>query len=166
MIGRALALTAGIAGAGSMAQFPEYSQQYVQRLAGRVDELKITTERFDATAKDAGLTREEALGDLSGSEFRDQHGENIRDDFDRYERLSASLTLLRQERAAGRLALSYSAFDADTAKKAWDDFRPALPLTVEGGAFALGGFVGGFALISGLGALMPRRKKRVSDASV
>ena len=37
MILRVLAVAAGLAGAGTLSQFPEFSQQYVQRLGGAVD---------------------------------------------------------------------------------------------------------------------------------
>ena len=52
-----LALVAGLAGAGAMAQFPEASQQYVQRLAGAVDELSIVVADFDRSAQSARLFR-------------------------------------------------------------------------------------------------------------
>lgn len=39
MIGRVLALAGGLSGAVGLSQFPEFSQQYLQRLAGQVDAL-------------------------------------------------------------------------------------------------------------------------------
>ena len=33
-----------------LSQFPEYAQQYTQRLGGAVDELRIITEDFDRAA--------------------------------------------------------------------------------------------------------------------
>ena len=56
MIARALALLGGLAGGVSLSQFPEYSQQYIQRLAGAVDELTLFVEGFDADATSVGLT--------------------------------------------------------------------------------------------------------------
>ena len=70
-----------------MAQFPEFSQQYVQRLGGAVDELRIVVADFDASAQAAGLTREAALADLSGSEFRDLRQGDMTRTIARYERL-------------------------------------------------------------------------------
>lgn len=166
MFRRATAIVAGLAGAGTMAQFPEYSQQYIQRMGGAVDELRTIVTDFDASATEAGLTRGEALADLSGSEFRELRSEDMARTISRYERLSASLTLLREERAAGRLALSYGAFDPEIASATYADFRPAIPVTVEGGSFALGGFVAGWGVVAGLGAALPRRRKAREDASV
>ena len=39
MFMRAIAVAGGLAGAAGLSQFPEFSQQYVQRLGGAVDEL-------------------------------------------------------------------------------------------------------------------------------
>ena len=58
---RLLAFIGGLGGAVSLSQFPEFSQQYLQRLAGAVDELQVIVETFDADAKGANLTRDEAL---------------------------------------------------------------------------------------------------------
>ena len=158
MFARMISLAAGLAGGAGAAQFPEFSQQYVQRLGGAVDELAIVVRDFDASAEAAGLTRASALEDLSGSTFRNLRRSDMERTISRYERLSASLTLMREERAAGRLALSYGAFDQEIAKATLDDFRPAVPVTVEGFAFAAGGFALGYLLIGAL--LAPFRRKR------
>ena len=61
MIARVLALLGGLAGGASLSQFPEYSQQYIQRLAGAVDELTLFVTEFDADAASVGLSWDEAL---------------------------------------------------------------------------------------------------------
>ncbi|WP_300519133.1 DUF2937 family protein [Aliiroseovarius sp.] len=58
---RVLALVGGLGGAVTLSQFPEYSQQYLQRLAGAVDELSAVVAAFDASAAGFDLTRVEAL---------------------------------------------------------------------------------------------------------
>jgi len=144
-----------------MAQFPEFSQQYVQRLGGTVDALGQVVADFDRSAQSAGLTRASALEELQGGAFLDLRGDDMRRTIERHERLAASLTLLRQERAAGRLALAYGAFDTEIAAATYDDYRPALPVTVEGVVFALGGFVVGFFGFSAFGRLFGRKRKEV-----
>ena len=52
-------MAGGIAGAVALSQFPEFSQQYLQRLSGAVDELKAITVAFDLSARVAGLSRED-----------------------------------------------------------------------------------------------------------
>ena len=55
-------------------------------------------------------------------------------------------------------------YDPVIASQAIRSFRPALPLTLEGGFFALLGFLGG-ALVGGITALpMGRRKARDARA--
>ena len=44
---RMLATIGGLGLAVTMSQFPEYAQQYTQRLGGAVDELRVVTEDFD-----------------------------------------------------------------------------------------------------------------------
>ena len=51
---RTLTLAGALAGAVSLSQFPEFSQQYLQRLSGAVDELRGLVLAFDATAGAAG----------------------------------------------------------------------------------------------------------------
>ena len=63
---RALILAGGVAGAAGLSQFPEYSQQYNQRLAGAVDELSHVVADFDASAAAEGLSREAALAQMVG----------------------------------------------------------------------------------------------------
>ena len=64
---RALATLGGLGLAIACSQFPEYAQQYEQRLGGAVDELRIIVADFDADARKFGLSREEALGRYAAS---------------------------------------------------------------------------------------------------
>jgi len=56
---RILATAGGIAGAVALSQFPEFSQQYVQRLSGATDELRAVTvaRRSRPFGLPSGLTR-------------------------------------------------------------------------------------------------------------
>src|SRR5690606_31307549 len=58
---RALSIVGGLALGFGFAQFPQYAQQYEQRLGGAVDELRIIVDDFDRGAASFGLTREQAL---------------------------------------------------------------------------------------------------------
>ena len=158
---RLLALAAGLAGAGAMAQFPEASQHYVQRLAGAVDELSVVVADFDRSAQSAGLTREEALAELSGSAFLAARNADMTRTITRYEALSSDLTLLRAAGPVERALLLPARLDTEIGRRALEDFRPALPLTASGAGFAGVGFVGGYGLLvllmAGAGRVMRRR---------
>ena len=54
---RTVAIVGGAALAVVLSQFPEYAQQYTQRLGGAVDELRRQTQSFDQDAAEGGLTR-------------------------------------------------------------------------------------------------------------
>ena len=69
MIVRALVLAGGVLGAASVSQFPEFSQQYTQRLGGAVDALGQVVADFDASAAAAGLDREAALYEAHAGEL-------------------------------------------------------------------------------------------------
>ncbi len=167
MLGRALMFAGGLAGAAGLSQFPEFSQQYVQRLGGAVDELRRFVEEFDADATEVGLSRDAALADLAqGGAMGAQRAETMAGAILRYERLSADLTALR---SAGPFTRAYRARDlgdAEIASAAWVEFKPALPLTFEGAVFAGTGFLGGLAMMAAALALlkMPFRRRRARPA--
>ena len=92
---RTLALAGGIAGAAVCSQYPEFAQQYLQRLAGQVDALEIVVTDFEASAMRAGLTRGQALGELTGTPFLADRQADMRRTFRRYAVLSDNLATLR-----------------------------------------------------------------------
>jgi hypothetical protein len=149
MIARALALLGGMAGGVSLSQFPEYSQQYIQRLAGAVDELTLFVEGFDADATAVGLSREAALDEMAQSgDLGAARAETIGDTILRYEKMSDALAVLQ---SSGPFTRAYNAIqfnDLDVARAAVDDFKPAVPVTFEGAVFTGVGFVGGWIAIA------------------
>jgi hypothetical protein len=143
----ALALAFGVL----TSQFPEFSQQYLQRLAGQYDALVLVAREFDASASKAGLTRAAALAELTGSAFRDAHRVDMENTFARLDRISADLSLLRAATPLERMALPQRFRDGQTLAATWADFRPAVPVTL-GGLYAAGlGFLAG---LIGLNALI------------
>ncbi len=157
---RVLALAGGLAGAVALSQYPEYSQQYVQRLSGAVDELGAVTFAFDTSAKVAGLTRDEALEQMQGSAFGDSFSGDMRSRINRYERLNSDYLALSGALPLERLARFYHISDPELARRTWDDFQPAVPVTPEGLIAAGIGFVTGWSVIAiGLGILFGRRRR-------
>lgn len=157
---KAFALVAGIAGAGALAQFPEASQNYLQRLAGAVDELSVVVADFDRSAQGAGLTRGEALAELSGSAFLNARNADMTRTITRYEALSSDLSLLREAGPVERFVLIPARLDAEIGRRAMEDFQPALPVTPAGLGFAGAGFVAGYGLLAAIVALLARLLRR------
>jgi len=165
MFVRALTLAGGLAGAAGLSQFPEFSQQYTQRLAGKVEELTRFVEEFDADAANVGVSREQALIDLAqGGAIGTERAQTIVTTIERQNRLS---TALLQLRSAGPFTRAYHAnafTDGELARGTLSDFKPAIPLTFEGLIFAGVGLLMGLGLFSGFSALGRRLLLRRKDA--
>ncbi len=148
MLARTLTMVGGLTGAAGLSQFPEFSQQYTQRLAGAVDELNRVVEDFDRSAQAEGLSRQAALDAMAGgTPFVERRREDMSRTILRQERLSADLAALRD---AGPFTRAYEAArfnDSEIARRAAQDFKPALPLTFEGVTFAGAGLVMGLVVI-------------------
>ena len=156
---RLLALFFGIITLLPASQFPEFSQQYLQRLGGAVDELELQVEAFDKTAKAAGLTRERALKAISGGAFLEGHQKDMIALFERYETLSADYAVLKTAHAFNRLSyLAFQSRDAEITNNTLEDYKPAFPLTTAGFIFGGSGFLIGFLLFLGVSNLIFRRQ--------
>jgi len=163
MLIRAIAFAVGLAVAGGLSQFPEYSQQYTQRLAGAVDALNGVVEAFDTDAGKLGMTRAQALEALSESGgLGEARAQSMRIVFARQDKLSQDLTALNTASPVARAAQAWRMTDAEIARQAWQDFRPAVPLSSQSILLAMVGFLGGWILTGILctaaGAVLGRRK--------
>lgn len=162
---RVLTLIGGLLGAGVFSQYPEFTQQYMQRLAGRVDALREVVADFDASAAKASLTRDEALAAMGGTVFLDNRRLDMRNTIAREARLSADLERLRTASPMERLIMPQRVADTELARATWGDFTPALPFSVEGAVAATGGFLAGWALIAALLHFLawPFRRRKAKD---
>lgn len=163
MILRALALMAGIGGGAVASQFPEFSQQYVQRVGGYVDRLSEEVAQLDRDAASLGQSREAFLSGLAGGGPQGRlRAQALRDTVQRRDRLFMAMDRLADAGALERALHFRSLADADLIRRTQADFRPALPLSVEGAGFACAGFLavwaGLGALLAGLRALFRRRR--------
>lgn len=144
--------------AAALSQFPAFSDQYVQRLGGQVDALSLIAAEFDDSAARSGMTRAEALADLSGSAFREAHGRDMRRAFGRLDRARADLQILRLAGPIERMALPHRLRDLQTLTATWHDFQPALPITLSGAIAGLIGLLLGW-VAAGL-AMQPIQRTR------
>lgn len=149
MFTRTLVMATALCGALLSAQFPAFSQQYLQRLGGAVDALGQVVADFDASAASLGLSRSQALAQMHGTEFAEKRRGDMERTFARHERLSADLVTLEGHGPFMRAYYAAHLTDRDIVHRAWMAFEPALPLTFASLLFALFGF-GATALISSL----------------
>lgn len=158
---RALAILCGLAGGATLCQAPEFTQQYMQRLAGQVDALDQVVRDFDASALAAGLGREEALSQMTGTAFLTARQSDMRATFARHGKLTDDLAALRAASPLARLAMPLQISDRETALATWADFQPALPLSTAGAVAGAGGGVATWALalltIGGLRRVLTRK---------
>jgi hypothetical protein len=148
-------MIAGIGGVGLalvLSQFPEYAQQYTQRLGGAVDELRIITEDFDRAAVAGGLDRQAALEryNASNDDFLAGRGSSMTATFQRYELLSTTLARIEDAGPVERFQSLPAYLDTDIGQRTLENYQPAIPVTMEGILYAGGGFVLGYLVLSGL----------------
>ena len=155
MIFRALALAAGVTGAAGLSQFPEYSQQYMQRLGGAVDELSRQVTRYERDAEMIGLSLPALLEKLGAEgELSARQAAHIRDDIARRDALAADLAALEGAGPFTRAKLVAHLGDREIAKRALAAYKPAAPMTFEGVVFAGTGFVAGWAGLAAVFAFL------------
>ena len=159
-------IIAGVGGLGlaiALSQFPEYAQQYTQRLGGAVDELRVITEDFDRAAAEGGLDRAAALGryEVSNDDFLAGRGGSMTATFQRYEQLSATLMRIQNADPIERFQSLPAYLDTDIGRRTLESYKPAIPVTMEGILYAGGGFILGYLILSGLWRFlaMPFRKR-------
>lgn len=141
MILRTIVLASGLCGALAAAQFPGYSQQYLQRLGGAVDALSQVVADFDNSAAALGLTRTDALEQMEGSAFIEARRTDMQRSFERHAQLSADLAFLQ---AHGPFMRAYNITrmsDIEIARGALEAYKPTLPLSRAGAVFAIFGFL-------------------------
>ncbi|WP_039020118.1 DUF2937 family protein [Halocynthiibacter namhaensis] len=158
---RVIAFAGGLAGAAGFSQFPEFSQQYLQRLGGAVEALEQVVADFDASAVAEGLSREAALDQMRGTAFLERRRDDMQDTISRFTGLRGDLEALESRSAWGRAAAGWRFGDAELISDTSKAFRPGLPLTLEGAGFAGAGFLTGWALLLAFFAVLswPFRRK-------
>ncbi|MFK7902054.1 MAG: DUF2937 family protein [Nitratireductor sp.] len=153
-------LIAGLLGVGVFSQAPEFTQQYKQRLGGAVNELGIVVSDFDKNAKDAELTRDEALQKLTGSseQFVQDRGQSMSGTISRFERLNKQKTEFENSNIFMQPILLAKSPDLELVEGTYAIYKPAVPLTAEGGAY--GGVGGLLGLLLARFLLLFRRKEK------
>ena len=160
MIVRNLSLAFGLIVSIVASQLPEYAQQYRQRLGGAIDELRAIVEQFDADAQNMGTNRNEALNRLyqNTDPFVRQRGQRMSETIAREQRLERQQANFATAGNFGRLTVLAQDFDPGIARRAYETFEPALPVTWEGVIAAAVGFLGGLGLFRA--AAVPFRRAR------
>lgn len=149
---RLLAFLLGIVGGVGASQGPEFTQQYLQNLTGRVAALTQVVDRFDEDAARSDMTRDEALevclNDARAVGTMSCLGRA--EDVASFERLSAQLDTLEATDDWQRPIYLARDYDPEVLQSTREIFKPAVPTTLVGGGYA----AAGFALLWGLSAML------------
>lgn len=160
-------LVGALAGGLTASQYPEYTQQYQQRLGGAVEELGVVIENFDQDAANQGLNRDQALAryDASTDQFLMERGLSISKTIARFENLKAHQQALIDAGPVEQFTAFASHLDPKLLSDTMNSYKPAVPVTPSGLTFlGLGLLIGWglFRFVWGIFAWPFRRRVRIS----
>lgn len=149
-LGRIANGVAAIGGAGALSQFPEFYQQYLQRLGGRLDQALVQEARIYEAAQGQGLTVAEYVARFlqSGDPVFRAEGEILQATLRDATGLREALLALSNAGVLERPVQLARYFDADLADATFAAFNPALPITAEGLTYAAIGMLVGLLLLA------------------
>jgi hypothetical protein len=144
------------------AQFPEYAQQYRQRLGGAIDELNAIITRFDQDAAQSGLSEPDGIARLQHNPdvFVQGRGDQMREIVARRDKLEKQSQIYTDGGSVKRVWELATQADPYIAWRAYESFEPGVPVTTEGFVSAAIGFVVGWGLIRLLGWPIERHHRR------
>ena len=150
MIKSALPLAVGLTLGAGASQFPEYAQQYAQRVGGAAEEIQVIADDFRKDAQKNNLSIEQAIAEyaIADSAFLNDRGRSMQMALNRAEFLKKHHVALQTDAPFGQLWIFAQSRDPKIMQGTWRDFKPALPFTFEGLIHAALGLLAGFGLIS------------------
>lgn len=137
------------AGAAAAAQFPAFYGQYLQNLSGRLAQVRadLAPVLDDARARGLSLGEYLARAEREGGELTGTLVAGYRSAHRALQRLENAHTALSEAGPLDRPLVLLRHLDWRIAGSAAEGFAPGLPLTAEGGAYALAGLLLGLGLL-------------------
>ena len=132
-----------VVGAVAFCQLPEFIQQYLQRLGGRLDEARRQLAIFENTAAQSQLTLPEFIERTAANTDAAvaKLGGVMKDAIARVEELTAAETALRNASLWEKPFVFFTHLDRSIASATLDVYRPAVPTTTEGLIYAAAGMI-------------------------
>ena len=130
-------------GAVAFSQFPEFVQQYLQRLGGHLDEARRQLEQFRHVAAQSGLTLEQLIRQTAANSDAAvaRLGDVMTDTLNRVHSLESAQAALQHATIWSRPFVFARYLDSAIARRTWEIFQPAVPTTPEGFVYALLGIL-------------------------
>ena len=128
-----------VVGAIAFSQFPEFMQQYLQRLGGHLDEARRQLEQFRHAAAQSGLTLDQLIHQTSTNSDAAvaRLGGVMTAAVDRVHDLETTQFALLHASVWTRPFVFFRHVDPGIARNTWTIFKPAVPTTPEGLGYAL-----------------------------
>jgi len=140
-----------VAGAVLFSQMPEFMQQYLQRLEGHLDEARLQLDRLKEAAAQSGATVDQLVANAAASAdpLMQRLGILVTETSSRVTQLSVADDALRHATTLARPFVFFAHLDPAIARATLKIFRPAVPTTLEGLAYACAGMLAVLALYHG-----------------
>jgi hypothetical protein len=141
-----------VAGAVLFCQLPEFIQQYLQRLGGRLDEARRQLAQFTEVAAQSKLTLAEFIqrtghnADESVARLADVMSNTVT----RVDSLAAADLAIRNASLWKKPFVFFAHFDPSIARATFDIYKPAVPTTMEGLIYAVLGMLTILGIYHGL----------------
>ena len=156
-----------VVGAVLFSQAPEFMQQYLQRLGGHLAEARRQLAQFEDIAARAGRTVRELAAQYvaNADQTVSSMGHLVNDTAARVDSLAAAEAALRGASVWERPFVFLRQCDTEIARGTVEIFKPAVPTTLEGLVYALGGVVVVLAVYHGLVCPLARRIWRAGSGA-
>jgi len=162
-----------VVGAVAFSQFPEFIQQYLQRLGGHLDEARRQVAKFTEAASKADLTLPEFIArtDANGDHAVARLGDVMQGAVERADELAFANAAIHNATLWERPFVFIRHLDPEIARATWSIYQPAVPTTLEGLLYALAGVVCALTLYYGaikyptLAVLRARRARKTGATS-
>lgn len=139
-------------GAVAFCQLPEFIQQYLQRLGGRLDEARRQLAEFEAVARQSNLSLSKFIERTSANtdEAVAKLGGVMQGAIDRVNELASAESALRNASLWEKPFVFFAHLDRSIASATLDVYRPAVPTTTEGLIYAAAGMITILGIYHGL----------------
>ena len=148
LIDRAVAVVCAIV----FAQAPLFMEQYTHQLIGRESELRLQVETMHQSAAITGKTLEQLIQKFLGSSDADfaSQGLLMQSIVDRWQHLSDALYAMQHSPAWEKPFTFLYQLNGDVFKSTLTHFSVGIPLTTEGGLYALAGIAVGYLICASI----------------
>jgi len=149
-LGRIANGVAAIGGAGAFSQFPEFYQQYLQRLGGRLDQALVQEARIYEAAQSQGMTVAAYVARFAESSdpVFQAEGKVLAAALQDAEALREALVSLSSAGVFERPFLLMRDLVSSAISATFDAFVPAMPISTEGLTYAAIGMLAGLLLLT------------------